>query len=175
MKSVLPSGLCLLVLMFSAGCSKDDQERAREQAAQARKDAEHEFSKAKKEMKEAGRDLKREAREASSEVRKQLDSANVHDDSSKAGEKLRQGAQDLSAAGREAGAKLSGAALVARVKTRLASDVGLATASSINVDSSGDVITLRGTVTSEDKKRQAEETAAQVDGVRKVVNSLRVQ
>ena len=90
-------------------------------------------------------------------------------------EKLRKGGEDLRAAGEKAGVKLDRATLIAKVKTKLATDIGLSTATSIDVDARGQVITLQGTVSSEEQKREAEESAGQVDGVTKVVNELAIK
>ncbi|HZQ55454.1 MAG TPA: BON domain-containing protein [Bryobacteraceae bacterium] len=75
---------------------------------------------------------------------------------------------------REAAQKLDRAALVAKVKAKLATDVGLSTVTSVDVDAAGRVVTLRGTVNSPEQKRQAEKAVAQLDGVTRVVNELQV-
>jgi hyperosmotically inducible protein len=66
------------------------------------------------------------------------------------------------------------ATLTAKVKSALAADVGLSTMS-INVDSSGNTVTLKGNVDSADKKKRAEEVARKVDGVATVRNELAVK
>jgi hyperosmotically inducible periplasmic protein len=66
------------------------------------------------------------------------------------------------------------ATLTAKVKSALAADVGLSTVS-INVDSSGNTVTLKGNVDSADKKKRAEEVARKVDGVATVRNELTVK
>jgi hypothetical protein len=73
-----------------------------------------------------------------------------------------------------AGEKLDHAALLAKVKTKLASDVGVATLNNVNVDTSGSVVTLRGTVASEEERQAAQRAASQVSGVTRVINDLRV-
>lgn len=75
---------------------------------------------------------------------------------------------------RQAAQKLNRAALVAKVKAKLATDVGLSTVTSVDVDATGHVVTLRGTVSSPEQKRQAERVVAQLDGVTRVVNELQV-
>jgi osmotically-inducible protein OsmY len=89
-------------------------------------------------------------------------------------QKLRQGSEDLRIAGQKAGVKLDRAALIAKVKAKLVTGIGISTATSIDVDAHGQVVTLKGTVPSEDQKRQAEESVRQLDGVAKVVNDLTV-
>ncbi len=89
--------------------------------------------------------------------------------------KLRAGAQDFQKAGKQAAVKLDRAALVAKVKAALVNDEGLKTVHTIEVTADGQVITLRGTVSSEDRKREAEQTAARVTGVSSVVNRLEVR
>jgi osmotically-inducible protein OsmY len=73
-----------------------------------------------------------------------------------------------------AGEKLDNAALLAKVKAKLASDVGVATLNNVNVDISGSVVTLRGTVASDEERQAAQKAASQVSGVTSVVNELKV-
>ena len=74
----------------------------------------------------------------------------------------------------QASAKLDDAALLAKVKARLASDAGLTTLRNVNVDTRDSVVTLRGTVASDAQRQQIEHAASQVTGVRRVVNDLKV-
>jgi hyperosmotically inducible periplasmic protein len=67
------------------------------------------------------------------------------------------------------------AATTTAVKSKLAADVRLSTIATINVDSSGNTVTLSGTVPTADDKRKAEEVAKTVDGVTSVVNNLEVR
>jgi hyperosmotically inducible protein len=69
----------------------------------------------------------------------------------------------------------SSAALTTKVKTALASDVGLRTMTNINVDSDDGVVTLKGKVTTAEAKKRAEEVAKKVDGVKSVKNQLTVR
>ena len=69
----------------------------------------------------------------------------------------------------------SNAALTTKVKTALASDVGMRTMTSIDVDSNQGVVTLKGKVDSAEAKKKAEEIAKKVDGVKSVKNQLRVE
>jgi hyperosmotically inducible protein len=66
------------------------------------------------------------------------------------------------------------AVLTAKVKTALAADVGLKTLK-IDVDSSAESVTLKGTVDSADTKRRVEEVARTVKGVGTVKNELAVR
>lgn len=74
----------------------------------------------------------------------------------------------------QASAKLDNAALLTKVKAKLASDVGLSTVKNVNVDTRDSVVTLRGTVGSEMQRQEAERAASQVSGVTKVVNELKI-
>ena len=69
----------------------------------------------------------------------------------------------------------SNAALTTKVKTALASDVGMGTMTSIDVDSNQGVVTLKGKVDTAEAKKKAEAIAKQVDGVKSVKNQLRVE
>jgi osmotically-inducible protein OsmY len=66
------------------------------------------------------------------------------------------------------------ATLTAKVKSALAADVGLKTVT-IDVDSSGNTVTLKGNVDNAETKRKAEEVARKVDGVATVRNELTVK
>ena len=70
---------------------------------------------------------------------------------------------------------VSNAGLTGKVKTALATDVGLGTITAIDVDSDNGVVTLKGHVDSADVKRRAEEVAKKVDGVSSVKNELEVR
>jgi hyperosmotically inducible periplasmic protein len=69
----------------------------------------------------------------------------------------------------------SNAALTTKVKTALASDVGMRTMTNIDVDSNQGVVTLKGKVDTAEAKKKAEAIAKQVDGVKSVKNQLRVE
>ena len=69
----------------------------------------------------------------------------------------------------------SNAALTTKVKTALASDVGMRTMTSIDVDSNEGVVTLKGKVDSAEAKKKAEAIAKKVDGVKSVKNQLQVE
>ena len=67
------------------------------------------------------------------------------------------------------------AALTTKVKTALASDVGMRTMTNIDVDSDNGVVTLKGKVDTAEAKQKAEEIAKKVDGVKSVKNELTVE
>ena len=146
-----------------AGCSSPDQEKAK---AQAREDV----RKASEEAKKAGRELKENARELGRKV-----DAAVQPDSETASDKMAHAEVKAKDAAARAGVKLEHAALLAKVKARLASEGGLSTLTEMDVTVDGSVVTLTGTVASEDQKKAVETAAAEVDGVTKVRNRLRVE
>jgi len=67
------------------------------------------------------------------------------------------------------------ATLTTKVKSALAADVGLKTLTGINVDTSGSVVTLKGSVDTAANKSRAEQVARGVEGVSSVKNELIVQ
>ena len=69
----------------------------------------------------------------------------------------------------------SNATLTTKVKTALASDVGMKTMTNIDVDSNNGVVTLKGRVDSADAKKKAGDIAKKVDGVKSVKNELKVE
>lgn len=62
-----------------------------------------------------------------------------------------------------------------QIKSKLASDIGAATLTSLSVDVTNGVATLAGPVHSEDEKNRAEVAAKSVTGVVRVNNALQVQ
>ena len=109
--------------------------------------------------------------------------ARVSSKAKKAGRKIKEDAKDLSHQTQaavqpdteSASDKMSHAALLAKVKTKLASDAGLSTLAHVDVTLNGSVVTLSGTVANEDQKKRAEIAASQVDGVTRVRNRLVAQ
>ena len=65
--------------------------------------------------------------------------------------------------------------LTTKVKSALAADVGLKTLTGINVDTTGSVVTLKGSVDTAANKSRAEQVARGVEGVSSVRNELTVQ
>lgn len=158
--------LCAPLLVLLIGCSPSAREKTDRKTAEA-----------KQKMQLEAHRLGEEAHNLRQNIGHALTSTGPAQAGStpEAEEKLRRGGEDLRAAGSQAAVKLDRAAMVAKVKTKLATDVGLSTVTSIDVDTTGHVVTLRGTVSSEDQRRQAEQAALEVSGVTKVVNDLRVQ
>ena len=76
---------------------------------------------------------------------------------------------------RGAGEFTSDAALVTKVKTAIASDAGLGSASAINVNAYRGVVQLSGFVDSQEKIARAAQAARNVEGVRTVENNIRVR
>lgn len=149
------------VLGICLGCSQSDRQTERQKSAEAQEKA-----------KKLGQELKQEAKELDRNINRAVGEPGG---TGQAEQKLKDGGEKLRVAGDQAGVKLDHAATIARVKAKLASDVGLSTVTSVDVDASGQVVTLRGTVSSEDQKQRAEDAVKQLDGVTRVVNLLRVQ
>lgn len=64
--------------------------------------------------------------------------------------------------------------IMAQVKTKLASDVGVSSVTNISVNSTNGVVTLSGQVNSPDVKSKAETVAKSVPKVIRVVDTLQV-
>lgn len=84
-------------------------------------------------------------------------------------------ATDRDTSRRSAGEFGSDAALTAKVKTAIASDAGLGSASAINVQSYRGVVQLSGFVDSPEKVERAAAAARGVEGVRTVENNVKVK
>ena len=67
------------------------------------------------------------------------------------------------------------AALTAKVKSAIATDVGARTAAAINIETYRGVVQLTGFVNSREQATKAEDAAKKVDGVRSVKNDVRVK
>ena len=83
--------------------------------------------------------------------------------------------QQQEAQKRSAGEFTDDAAVTAKVKSAIASDVGARTAAAINVDSYRGVVSLSGFVDSVDQKDRAATAAGKVSGVKSLKNDLRIK
>lgn len=166
----------LLIAVFTLliGCGHSDRDQAKRREELAKEKAHLAAQRAKEDARKLGHEVKQEAHELRQNIDRALSSPGQASSTGSADEKLRNGAEDLRQAGKQAAVKLDRAAIIAGVKAKLAADVGLSTVTSVDVDTSGHVVTLRGTVSSEDQKREAEQAAMQVSGVSRVINDLRV-
>ncbi len=66
-------------------------------------------------------------------------------------------------------------ALTARVKSKLANEVGLNTLTGVDVDTSGSVVTLSGVVPTAEDKQRAGTAVGSMPGVQRVINNLQVR
>lgn len=164
MRRRLALGCCTLLMGVALACSQSDQETERQRAAEAREKARRATEHAKEETRKLGHELKQEAKQLDQNIDRALQAKGTTQPNNEPNEKLR-----------AAGAKLDRAAMIAKVKAKLAADVGLSTVTSVDVDATGQVVTLRGTVSSEDQKQQAENAVKQLSGVTRVINLLRVE
>jgi len=159
---ILSATLQLILVFGLVACSSSDQEKAKEQA--------HEDGrKASEEAKKAGQEIKKEAKELSSQVSAAVRPGGA---ASEGVAHAEEGAKDAAA---RANVHLDHAALLARVKAKLASDAGLATLKNVNVRVTGTVVTLSGTVANEYQKKAAAIAASQVEGVTRVQDRIAVQ
>ena len=67
------------------------------------------------------------------------------------------------------------AALTAKVKSAIATDVGARTAAVINIETYRGVVQLTGFVSSPEQAQRAEAAAKKVEGVRSVKNDVRIK
>jgi osmotically-inducible protein OsmY len=147
------------LLIATTACSTRNQEHAQADADKAKADA-----------KRAGEEIKMQAKDLSHKV-----SAAVQPDSVSASEKMNRAEADARTAADHAGIKLDHAALLAKVKTKLASNAGLSTLTNIDVSVDGSVAILSGSVDTEDQKKAAETAASEVNGITRVDNRLTVR
>lgn len=76
---------------------------------------------------------------------------------------------------RSAGEFTDDAAITAKVKSAIATDVGARTAAAVNVDTYRGTVELTGFVDDRDTAARAEAAAKKVSGVREVKNSIRLK
>jgi hyperosmotically inducible periplasmic protein len=76
---------------------------------------------------------------------------------------------------RNAGEVTGDAAITAKVKSAIASDVGARTAAAVDVDTYRGVVQLSGFVDSQDQAQRAASAAQKVNGVKSVKNDLRLK
>ena len=76
---------------------------------------------------------------------------------------------------RTTGEFTSDAALTAKVKSAIATDVGARTAAAINIETYRGVVQLTGFVDSREQAARAEAAAKKVSGVRSVKNDVRIK
>ena len=67
------------------------------------------------------------------------------------------------------------AALTAKVKSAIATDVGARTAAAINIETYRGIVQLTGFVDSREQAAKAEAAAKKVDGVKSVKNDVRIK
>ena len=67
------------------------------------------------------------------------------------------------------------AALTAKVKSAIATDVGARTAAAINIETYRGVVQLTGFVNSPEQAQRAEAAAKKIEGVRSVKNDVRIK
>jgi osmotically-inducible protein OsmY len=160
---ILSATLQFTLIFGLLACSPSDQKKAKEEAHRDER-------KISEEAKKAGREIKNEAKDLS----RQVDAAVRPKDGSASDEMAHAGENARDAASR-AEVHLDHAALLARVKTKLASDAGLATLKNVNVSVAGTVVTLSGTVANEYQERAAVIAASQVEGVTRVQDHIAIQ
>ena len=96
----------------------------------------------------------------------EIDTARARDAGARIGEKVAQGVN-------EAERVAANASLTAKIKSKMALDDAVH-AASIDVDTSGTVVTLSGRVASDEERRKAVTLARETDGVTSVIDHLAV-
>jgi len=89
-------------------------------------------------------------------------------------EGVRRVINDIQVGERTLGDRVSDTAISTKVKAKITGDPEL-NPFNINVDTKDGIVTLRGTVKSEESKEEAEEIARDTEGVRRVQNMLEVE
>ena len=161
---ILTAALQVTLLFGLVACNSSDRERAREEARREAQKAAEEAKKAAHELKDEAKDLKRHVNDGA-----------ARPSNGSASEEMAHAGDHAKDAAARAQVHLDHAALVTRVKAKLASDAGLATLKNVDVAANGSVVTLSGTVSNEYQKRAAVIAASQVEGVTNVEDHIVVQ
>jgi osmotically-inducible protein OsmY len=163
----------LLVGCLCVSCSQNQKSEDREHA----EDAKQKVKTAATQTREAVEQLAHKAKQKSDKLAADMQSAlkgnrsdsdqtsdtvqTAHDKAGRVGERLRTEADHL--------------ALKAKVKSKLANEVGLNTVTGVDVDTAGQVVTLSGVVPTAEDKHRAETAVASMPGVHRVVDNLQVR
>jgi|GEM_PF-2614457 len=179
-----------LVIGMSAGAAKDATENAREaeqdakeNAREAREDAKESASEARHDAEESAREAKQDAKESAHDA-KQDARESAENAKDKADETTREAEQDAKESARDAkdagagavgtaGAAVTDGWITTKVKSSFVG-VDALEGSNIDVDTKDHVVTLRGTVPSENAKNRAVTIAKKVDGVTSVKSELKI-
>ena len=165
-----------IVVTVLTGCSQSNQKTAQQRADEAKAKARRAGERLNQDAKQLGHEIKQEAHTLDQKIGAALNSTGpANGSSSESEQKVAQGGRELRVEADKAGVKLDHAAIIAKVKAKLAANVGLSTVTSVDVDATGQVVTLQGTVDSVQQKQLAEQAALQVNGVTKVINDLNVK
>lgn len=160
---ILPATLQFTLIFGLVACSTSDGEKAKEQAHQ-------DGTEVSDEARKAGQEIKKEAKDLSSKV-----GAAVRPGDESASDEMSHAKESARDAASRAEVHLDHAALLARVKTKLASDAGLATLKNVDVTVTGTEVTLSGTVGNEYQKKAPLIAASQVQGVTRVQDRIAIQ
>jgi osmotically-inducible protein OsmY len=170
--------------------AREAKQDAKENAREAREDAKESAEEAKQEAREAREEATDSAREAREDARESAHDAkhdakqSAEQAKDKADETTREARQDAKESARDA--KDAGAAAVGTagaavtdgwITTKIKSSfvgVDALEGSNIDVDTNNHVVTLRGTVPSENAKNRAVTIAKKVDGVTSVKSELKI-
>jgi osmotically-inducible protein OsmY len=167
MKTIVLTWASMAALALSSSCESSDQRTAREKVEAV-----------KNKVESAAKQLGRDAKQLSSTVKEKGREAGITQQSvSEASPEatLKRSAAELKREAQFAGAEVSQAARDAKVKFNLSRALGLSAVSKIQVNSSGSMVTLRGSVPSLGAREDAERAALRTDGVRQVDNQLGIQ
>ena len=168
--------VCFTLIALVTGCTQSEQRTAQQREEEAKIKADEGAERLNRDAKKLGHEVKQEAHALGQQIGTALNStAPATNGTSGAKDKLARGSQDLRVEAGKAGVKIDNAALIAKVKAKLATDVGLSTVTGVDVDTSGQIVTLRGTVDSVQQKEQAEQAVMKVNGVTRVINDLQVR
>lgn len=163
--------------------TRDAKKEADEYARDVKKDAKESAAETKQEAKEAARETKEEAKEAARETKEDVKESTrtakdkASETTREAREEAKETAHDTKESARgatgTAGAAVTDSWITTKVKSSFVG-VDALEGSDIDVDTKDHIVTLRGTVPTENAKNRAVAIAKKIDGVQSVKSELTV-
>lgn len=163
----------VILALFAASCSQKEQADADARARAAKQ----KLKAAASETRAAAEQLAHRAKQNSSKLAADMDAAlnKRSSNSDETSDTVRSAASKARHMGDRLKTEADHVALKAQVKAKLANEVGLNTVTGVDVDTSGQVVTLSGVVPTEDDKHRAETAVASMPEVQHVVDNLQVR
>jgi len=163
----------VVLALFSASCSQKEQSDADARAQAAKQKIKAAASETRAEVEQLAHRAQQKSRKLGADMNAALKDGGSNSDGTS--ETVQSAGNKARHMGNRLKAEADHVALKAQVKAKLANEVGLNTVTGVDVDTSGQVVTLSGVVPTEEDKHRAETVVASMPEVQHVVDNLQVQ